>query len=91
MMRNLAAHQRVVLLFTGVGVLIGIVSAFIPNGLVAFFLMLIAYYITYRQSYQILKLQPSEIPKGEILKSGFFPIFVSWLVVWIWVYTLVLG
>ena len=90
MMQNLTPYQRVVIFFTGVGALIGIVSAFIPNAWVAFLLMLVCYYLTYKQIYQILKIQPSEIPRGTVAKSGFFPYLVAWLVAWIWVYSLLL-
>jgi hypothetical protein len=85
------AHGKVVLLFAGMGVFAGIVSAFIGSGWVAFLLMLALYYLTYRQAPQLLKLQPSEFPRINIAKAGIVPIFVAWLVSWIWVYTLLIG
>ena len=88
MLKALTVRQRVVLLFTAIGVLAGVISGFIPNGWLDFLLMLGLFYVTYKQTYQILKIQPSEISRSTILKTGFFPTFVCWPVVWRWTYTL---
>jgi hypothetical protein len=90
MLQGLTVRQRVVMLFAGVGALAGAASALVSNGWLATLLMLALFYVTYKRAHQLLKVQPSELPRHLIWKSGFFPTVVCWLVAWIWVYTVLL-
>jgi hypothetical protein len=83
-------HARVVLLFSGAGGLAGLISGFLSNAWLALGLALLFFYLIYKQAPRILGFQPSEYHPLRAAKSGFFPLFVTWLIVWVFSYTLLL-
>jgi hypothetical protein len=81
-------HARVVLLFAGAGGVAGAISAPLKNAWAALFLAFIFFYLVYKRASRILKFSPAEYPPVRVAKTGFFPLFIVWLIVWVMVYTL---
>ncbi|MFN4132905.1 MAG: hypothetical protein ACK4GQ_00830 [Candidatus Hadarchaeales archaeon] len=78
---------KVVTLFIGAGGIAGILSGIVQNGWAAGGLALLIFYLTYRSVSKILRFQPSEFPPRKIATTGFFPHFITWLILWIAVYS----
>lgn len=79
--------SKIVLTFMGAGSLAGVISAILANGWLALLVVLGLFYLVYRFVPQYLKINPSVFPKMDVLKTGFWPHFIMWLIVWIAVYS----
>jgi hypothetical protein len=80
-------QSKIILMFTGMGGAAGAISAVLQNSWLALLIVLALFYAAYKFAPEILKFQSSEFPPMERLKKGFVPLFLTWLIVWVMVYT----
>lgn len=84
---KLDLDSKIVLVFMGAGSLAGIASALLANGWLALLVVLGLFYLVYRLAPQYLKIDLKTFSRMDVLKTGFWPHFIMWLIVWVVVYS----
>lgn len=79
--------SKVVLTFVGSGGVAGAISAVLANGWLAILVVLGLFYLVYKMAPKYLKIDSKSFPSMDVLKTGIWPHFIMWLVVWVMVYT----
>ena len=94
---------KITLMFAAIGAIAGAIFAPLvvyvdfPGWPLGFFAGLILFfaifYVTLRLAPTVLKISPAEFPGGKrkIVAAGFLPFFITWLILWIMVYTILIG
>jgi hypothetical protein len=84
--------NKVTLYYTTFGIGVGALSAFLPGAWEALLVAILLFYVSCRLVPRVFDLVENPLPDGsstwELVKLGFLPYFLIWLVFWIMVYTL---
>lgn len=87
---DLDTEVKVVLLFSGIGILLGAINGAVrPDSILALIIAIIGFYLSYRIVPYVIDVEDSsfEYTAANTLKKGVLPYWFLWLVAWTLVYT----
>lgn len=86
---------KLLMLYSGVGTLVGCLSAVLSKmSVVAYVPLLLAfafYYLSYKLAVPVLKIVPAQFPGGKkkLITGGIMSYFFLWILFWILAYSLI--
>lgn len=90
---EMESENIITLIFIVAALFMGAISAPVAasfSSLGSFFLAVFVYYVSYRMTPRIFAMlgQPLESSGKDVLKTGFFPYWLMWLIFWILTYNI---
>lgn len=86
--------NKITLYYTALGIGVGALSAFLSDAKLALLLAILLLYVSIKLVPRVFDLVENPLPDGsstwELIKLGFLPYFLMWLIFWIMVYTLII-